>query len=149
MPPQSNLPPAITKHFPNLTSHNSKPASPANNAYNCIAWAYGVDDTWFWPDPDYLYYWPDTINRNEDINAFIDLFKSIGYELCENSALEHGCQKIALYTRNDTPTHAARQLPDGKWTSKLGPNIDIKHDTPDCLNGPAYGKSTVLMKREI
>ncbi|GHU99280.1 hypothetical protein FACS189483_08350 [Spirochaetia bacterium] len=147
--PQFSFPDDFIHHFPNISCHNSKPTSPVKNEYNCIAWAYGVDDIWFWPDPDKQYYWPDTISRNEDIATFIELFKSIRYVVCENSNLEYGYQKIAIYIRDGVPTHAARQLPDGKWTSKLGPNIDIEHDTLDCLDGPAYGKSGVIMKRPI
>jgi hypothetical protein len=146
---QFNFPDGFTDHFPNLSYQNSKPTSPAKNEYNCIAWAYGVDDIWFWPDTDGQYYWPDTIKRSEDINTFIDLFNSIRYVICENSDLEYGYQKIAIYMQDGSPTHAARQLPDGKWTSKLGSSIDIEHDTLDCLHGPAYGKSAVLMKRPI
>jgi hypothetical protein len=35
----------------------------------------------------------------------------------------------------------SRQLPDGTWTSKCGPNEDITHNTLDALEsyGPAYG----------
>jgi hypothetical protein len=146
---QNNFPDGFTKHFPNLSAHNGKPTSPAENTYNCIAWAYGVNDTWFWPDSDGQYYWPENIHRNENINAFIALFKSAGYVVCEHSSLEYGYQKIAIYARDGIPTHTARQLPDGKWTSKLGPNIDIEHDTLDSLNGPAYGKSAVFMKRPL
>jgi hypothetical protein len=29
----------------------------------------------------------------------------------------------------------ARQLPNGKWTSELGPDEDIGHEDPYCLEG--------------
>jgi hypothetical protein len=144
---QVNFPDDFLKDFPNLSCHNSKPTSPMKSEYNCIAWAYGVDDMWFWPDADGFYYWPDNINRKINLNAFINLFKSIEYIVCENSNFETDFEKIAIYANDNIPTHAARQLPNGKWTSKLGPNIDIEHDTLDCLNGPTYGKVEVIMKR--
>ena len=54
-----------------------------------------------------------------------------------------------IYVLNAVPTHAARQLPDGKWTSKLGPFEDIKHSTLVCLKGPLYGEPDTYMKRPV
>ena len=42
---------------------------------------------------------------------------------------------VAIYQSGGLPTHAARQLSDGNWTSKLGPNIDITHSLSG-LEGP-------------
>jgi len=36
-------------------------------------------------------------------------------------------------------THAALQLRDGTWTSKLGKLALIRHRTPQDLDGPSYG----------
>lgn len=41
------------------------------------------------------------------------------------------------------PSHAARQLPNGRWTSKCGQAEDIEHDLRD-LEGRLYGKGCVL-----
>ena len=57
-----------------------------------------------------------------------------------------GSKKIAIYQSGGLPTHAARQLPDGQWTSKLGRNIDISHTLPG-LEGPEYGQVAVFMRR--
>jgi hypothetical protein len=48
------------------------------------------------------------------------------------------------------PTHAARQLPNGKWTSKLGRWQDIEYEL-DGLVGKMYGTVTVnqILKRAI
>lgn len=46
------------------------------------------------------------------------------------------------------PTHAARQLPNGRWTSKLGFLEDIEHDLHD-VAGEAYGTVVVLLKRPM
>jgi hypothetical protein len=132
--------------FPNLNGDNHKATSPKSNKYNCIAWAYGVKDNWFWPNE--YYFWPNDIRYEETPEAFIELFRSINYERCDTSLRESGYEKIAIYVLNNVPTHAARQLPNGKWTSKLGSDIDIEHDTPDCLNGPMYGRVTIIMKRK-
>ena len=79
----------------------------------------------------------------------------IGYEVCPigSRALEPGVQKIALYVDEDgTPTHAARQLPSGEWTSKLGRAEDIRHKTLEALEGsagqpPGYGRAKLILKR--
>jgi hypothetical protein len=44
------------------------------------------------------------------------------------------------------PTHAARLLPSGLWTSKLGEWEDIEHDLL-ALEGDVYGTVALLLKR--
>jgi len=134
--------------FPCITESNSSQTSPETSEYNCIAWAYGRDDIWCWPDAEKQYFWP--ISRREDsVDAFEELFSSIGYSRCADASKEDGFLKIALYVNKEgRPTHAARQLPTGKWTSKLGWEIDIEHDSPEVLNGPAYGIAKIFMKRK-
>ncbi len=44
------------------------------------------------------------------------------------------------------PEHAARQLANGRWTSKLGRAEDIEHQLHD-LEGEVYGTVALLMKR--
>lgn len=46
-----------------------------------------------------------------------------------------------------SPTHAARQLPDGTWTSKLGKDVDISHDSLDGLSGDRYGTPALILRR--
>jgi hypothetical protein len=135
----------LQRYFPNLDENNYKATSPGDNGYNCIAWAYGVNDNWFWPD-DY-YFWPEDIKREETVEAFIELFRSINYERCDTASLETDREKVAIYALCGIPTHAARQLPNGKWTSKLGEEIDIEHDNLACLNGPVYGEVEIIMSR--
>ena len=66
-----------------------------------------------------------------------------------NTTLETGFEKVAFYGGGMLYTHAARQLPHGKWTSKLGKGEDIEHDTPDDVSGGLYGEVVQLMKRPI
>jgi hypothetical protein len=48
---------------------------------------------------------------------------------------------VALYADGQgVPLHAARQWPDGRWTSKLGAMEDIEHALQD-LVGSEYGGS--------
>jgi hypothetical protein len=136
----------ISDALPHLAADGFTQTSPATTEYNCIAWAAGKTDGWWWPDPLEIYYWPEGVLRAETLEAFYLAFESLGYIRCEDGQLEVATEKIALYVRDAKPTHAARQLPDGSWTSKLGRWIDIPH-TLHGLEGPAYGKVAGFVKR--
>ena len=57
--------------------------------------------------------------REETLDAFIQAYAKPGYQPCENEELEPAYEKIALFaSSNGVPTHAARQLQNGGWTSK-------------------------------
>jgi hypothetical protein len=64
--------------------------------------------------------------------------------------LEKGFEKVAIYVKgNQNPTHAARQLDSGIWTSKIGNEEDIEHSSPAVLEGLEYGAVAVVMKKSI
>jgi hypothetical protein len=107
--------------FPNLQGSLYQITSPENHAYNCIAWAVGDTLMWWWPDPDVTdAYWPPHILRNETLPAFIELFGDLGYVPCGDAEHEVGFERIAIFAAADgIPTHAARQLSTGQWSSKL------------------------------
>src|SRR5205823_3917683 len=107
-------------------------------AYNCIAWAVGRTDRPWWPAAGGDAYWPDGIPNEETVEAFVLAFATLGFEPCDRGDPEPGYEKIALYARDGKPTHAARQLPDGKWTSKLGKESVVTHNTPRGVEGPVY-----------
>ena len=54
---------------------------------------------------------------------------------------------MAINGKDQFYTHAARQLPGGNWTSKLGKGEDIEHDTPDVVAGGLYGEFVRIMRR--
>ena len=45
--------------------------------------------------------------------------------------------------------HAARQLSDGRWTSKLGELVDIEHPDLADVAGGIYGQPNLYMERRI
>ena len=138
----------IEATFPYLPTIGYVITSPATTDYNCIAWAAQDIDVWWWPDPLQLYYWPPDIPRDVTLDSFIKAYESRGYSRCQSSNYEAGWDKIALYVdANGTPTHAARQLKTGYWTSKLGTLEDIEHKTLESLNGNQYGSVSVIMRR--
>ena len=77
------------------------------------------------------------------------VYESKGYSLCDNSSLETGYEKVALYGSEQGYTHAARQLADGKWTSKLGHLEDITHHSLQALEGAEYGSVVHFLKRSV
>src|SRR5678815_89043 len=121
--------------FPNLAGEGFVETSPATGDYNCIAWAAGVQDDWWWPDPGLVSYWPHNVPRAETLSAFQAALTSLGYQHCAEGDAETGFEKVAFYLRGGKPAHMARQMADGSWTSKLGPAIDITH-TLHGLEGP-------------
>ena len=134
--------------FPHLTEGSFSVTSPKDVRYNCIAWAAGDDGACWWPDNFSIGYWPSDVPREETLESFIRLFESSDYIPCNNSGLEDGFEKIALFVDlQGRPTHAAKQLSSGKWTSKLGELEDIEHNTLEGLSGSSYGSVSIIMKR--
>ena len=125
--------------FPCL-GHNYQVLAPATAAYNCISWSIGVTDHWEWPG---------------DTEAVFDnLYSQYGYVRVFglNYEVQPGIDKVVLYgTQNPDgsikATHAARQLPDGSWSSKLGQGLLIRHAMPDDLDGSDYGVPVAVYVR--
>ena len=134
--------------FPNLNRYNHTKESESSSQYNCIAWAFKDSSRTWWPDEDGDAYWPDDVPAAETQEAFVTLVKKYGYEKCDNSELQEGYEKLALYCNNRIPTHIARQKLNGKWTSKLGWDIDIEH-TLNAIEGPCYGNVTIVFRRRF
>jgi hypothetical protein len=131
--------------FPNLEKYQI--TSPPSEKYNCIAWAAGHATQWWWPEEGPDIYWPAEIPQEETLPAFSALFAHLGYLPCGNSDNDEGFERIALFADdNGFPTHAARQLPNGRWTSKLGRAEDIEHELGD-LEGKEYGNVIRVMRR--
>lgn len=80
-------------NFPNSVTSPFEVTSSPNVNYNCISWAYGVNNIKMWPSTP-GFFWSDNIKNDINLNSFIDLFESIGYSVCENDSLENGFLKI-------------------------------------------------------
>src|SRR5207249_2247104 len=119
--------------FPGLVSGAYRITSLADPDYNCIAWVAGDTADWWWPGPDLeREYWPPGILREANLPAFQAVFASLGYVVCSGEEIELGFDKIALFgDAQGKPKHAARQLPNGRWTSNLGKAEDIEHALHD------------------
>ena len=122
---------AIDVVFPGLRDSEYRATSPATRDYNCIAWAAGDTRRWWWPNHDAdndAVYWPPGVPKEETLEAFAAAFATLGHSPCSGEEIEAGFEKIALFAKGEAPTHAARQLPSGRWTSKLGLREDIEHE---------------------
>src|SRR5947207_11785370 len=119
----------LEKLFPYLVDDSYNITSQQTPSYNCIAWAAGDTARWWWPAGPY--YWPSLVPREVTVRAFVAAFGSLGYQLANSGEREEGFEKVALYVGPaGRPTHAARQLASGAWTSKLGRLEDVEHGTP-------------------
>jgi hypothetical protein len=139
----------IEATFPKLQTAAYSITSAATRDYNCIAWAAGDTRRWWWPEDDPendAIYWPPGAALEETLDAFVAAFALLGYLSCDNETPEFGVEKVAIFADPDSiPTHAARQLPSDRWTSKLGFLEDIEHELHD-VAGEAYGTVAVVLK---
>jgi hypothetical protein len=138
-------------HFPNLQIEGFTPRSPLTPRYNCIAWAAGESHRWW--DPMIGYYWPVGAPRAPTLEAYIQAFGVHGFEECEGTEcrkplFEPKFQRVALYAASGLAKHAARQIDEQRWTSKLGKSIDLEH-TLRGLEGPFYGRVSKILKRPL
>ncbi len=103
--------------FPNLTDNNHEITSPRTIEYNCIAWAARNTKRWWQPGA----FWPIESTRDDyGIGELVWHSRALTMRKYDNGLLEEGFEKLALYSQGMMYTHAARQLPDGQWTSKIG-----------------------------
>lgn len=134
--------------LPNLTDRNHIITSSANGYYNCIAWAVGVCNKKWWPRAEGGYHWPIQPIPQISLASFQRAFESQGFSVTMDCSLESHLEKLALYADSrGKPTHAARQVADGRWSSKLGVDEDIVHSTLDAISGGTYGEVALIMQR--
>ena len=117
--------------------------SEEDDAYNCVAWAAGYNDGW-WSHAE-GYQWIG--ERGASVQSLILLFNTLGYAECDSDDLESDYEKVVLYAIDGNWTHVARQLSNGRWTSKLGMYEDIEHANPADLSGDLYGDVHCIMRR--
>lgn len=139
----------VAEIVPTILGHYRK-TSAATIQYNCLAWALGI--TWGWFDPNRRtsgYYWPPGVEREWTLATIRKIFATHGYIEESDSQVEPGWDKVAFYVDDDDmPQHFAKQLDDGRWSSKLGDLIDVEHDNLECLVGPLYGHIGPILKRK-
>src|SRR5439155_11373058 len=105
---------------------------------------------WWWPlERDRRTFWHAGASREASLTAFVAAFAALGYAAGSDESVELGFEKVALFADAEgVPTHAARQLQTGRWSSKLGQAEDIEHDLR-ALEGELYGAVAALLRRPI
>ena len=137
-----------SKAFPGLRTGHYQVTSPADNTYNCVAWAAHDAARWWDPSVAQGYWWPDTVARTLSLANLVAVFVALGFEPCDGVALEPSLERVAIYSDDrGWPTHVARQRAEGGWTSKLGASEDIVHDSVEQLEGAIYGTVVRILKR--
>ena len=134
----------IDNQYQRLAEEGYTITSEPDDEYNCIAYAAGDRTTW-WSHED-GYHWPNA-SRTPDISSLVEVFEGLGFEQCINESYEPGFDKVALYQKNGEWKHASVQRKDGAWSSKLGPDEDIRHETPESVSGDSYGVIHCIMRR--
>lgn len=148
----ARLSPRFFVYFPRLSQENTNwaPTSRDDSKYNCIAWAAGDERQWWEPSGGGGTYWPPTAPLEPTVGAYQAAFEAQGYVVCPTGDLEQRFEKVAIFAiRGTEPTHAARQLRDGQWTSKLGEGIDISHVLPGDVGGGIYGEVVCFLMRPL
>ena len=136
--------------LPGLRQGGFRITSPVSPNYNCVACAAGETHRWWDALPEQGAYWPPGAPPAVSLGSLTLVFQALGYEECQSAATQAGFEKIALYAdQQGSPTHVARQLPSGSWTSKLGALEDIEHASLESLEGTNYGKVVRVMRRSI
>jgi hypothetical protein len=142
----------LPKEFENLRPGTFEVKSEWTAVYNCIAFAANETHRKWWPIPlEHARadrYWPENAPRTEKLSSFITAFEiEFGYKPCETDTVEDGIEKVAIYKKGEKPTHMARQLPDGRWISKLGDKHDIAHNSLAEVEGRQYGRVAQILCR--
>jgi hypothetical protein len=137
----------LDDEFPYLRDSSYDITSPYTDDYNCIAWAAGDLENWWWPEGDA--YWPMNVPREHTLENFILAFRTLGFEPCDFSEqIEPEFEKVVIYVNDDLkPQHMAKQMDSGLWSSKLGRAWDIEHYTVQGVECPDYGRAKQMLKR--
>ena len=132
--------------FPELVPGSYEITSPADPAYNCVAWAAGDHQRGWEPDPMGVCYWPVSAPRTDTLAAYVRAFEGLGYTECPGQAHEEGVDRVALFAKGGQPTHVARQVGPLFWSSKLGKSVDLRHQL-HALSGDAYRAVVRILHR--
>jgi hypothetical protein len=88
-----------------------------------------------WIDPEF--FWPADVPEppedEDDLDYYVALFGSWGYEVTDSPDLEDGYLKVAIFATDNNFDHVAKQLPSGRWSSKGGKSFDFRHGTLESI----------------
>jgi hypothetical protein len=73
--------------------------------FNCVSFSIDVFDDWIWPNESW-----QGLPRNLGIDGFKMFYEKHGYLESSDSSFDPEYDKVAFYSKNNIPTHAARQF---------------------------------------
>lgn len=143
----------LEDRIPALKNATYQKTSEPDGNYNCVAHVFDDRSRPWSPSLD-LYswaFWPDDIPSLPSQSAFRALFAKYGYEDCETGDPEDGYEKIAIFEKHGLVSHVARRQGRGWWSSKLGDEEDIAHESTEAVTGSGFGYGTVTcyMRRSM
>ena len=136
----------LAELFPKLSVEAIDIVAPISTEYNCIAYAAGDVSQW-WGTVESGDHWPDYATRTRRLESLIEVFIGLGFQRCQDSSLESGFEKVALYEQRGAWMHAALQTRTGRWRSKMGEGPLIEQHSPESLSNGVYGNPTIYMRR--
>lgn len=140
------------KLFPLLNDYELINNSESDN-YNCISHTLGIKDKWSWSydkneiyEYDYDHYWPVRCELTKE--SFDDFYEYHGFEKIKLLDFSYNPKytKVVLYTNNGVPTHAAIQINEFFWESKIGMFGILRHDLFEIEND-VYGEVTQIYRK--
>lgn len=139
----------LEKRFLGLRGARWRVTSPEDERYNCVAWACGDTNRWWWPWPegDPPGFWPGDGSADDGVEDAVLMFEGQGYVCCAPEAADAHDDVIVLYASANRLRHVARRTLDGWWASKLGALNDIEHETLDAVASPYCGSPLRWMRR--
>ena len=135
----------VNSEFPQLAGEGYEIVGSPTDRYNCIAYAAGDASRWW--DHNENHHWPGYVSRSNSMESLKQVFLRLEFQPCNDSRMEGGYQKAALYEREGAWEHTAVQMPNGRWRSKMGRGPVIEHQSPQFLSSYIYGEPTTYMRR--
>lgn len=139
------LSPENHENLPNL-GQNFRVVGKATHEYNCIVHSVGLERGWFQPGVS---------DKARPMSHMDDFYTAHGFQRAPgmDTAPQDGVERVVVFGMRDETgqvvdvTHAVRQEPNGKWTSKLGTGPLIEHDTLSQVRGGSYGEPIAVYER--
>lgn len=139
------LSPENHENLPHL-GQNFRVVGKATHDYNCVAHSVGLDQGWFHPG---------VTDKTRPMSHMDDFYAAHGFQRVSgmDTAPQDGVQRVVVFGMRDETgnvvdvTHAVRQEPNGKWTSKLGVGPLIEHDSLNQMRGGSYGEPIAVYEK--
>ena len=131
-----------------MSDHYCIQKSRETPAYNCVAFAFEIDDRWWWPDKMLTCYWPSEVDREETVDAFLAAFETLGFVPTRQTQYSPMSPRIALFCKDGRPVHVCREVGADRWVSKLGRAEDVEHDLGGLPAECGYGSLHTILAKE-